>query len=659
MTTKNNRIILLYTLLLFSFISTVSAQLPAIKTLEKKLAEHPRTDTARVNLLTELGYEIYLNDSKKANEYAQEAYKAAIELNYPKGEAASLWIIGLTVRKTPEKALEYYEKALSIAERIKDQTGICRYLISISAIQYAMGNLKASDEAIEKGMQASAGLKDPTSRIKLLFNSANNLNRRGEYTQCIKKLREVITLSTQSNNKPMLAVAQSKLAVILQRQGDPLRALEYFLEGLHIYEELNDRYGICTSFVNMGNLKAEQNEYEAALKDFDRALSLSKEINDPYVIAACYANIGTIYRRLKRPEALHYLQEGLRMSAGSNIALSIDLLTNISYIYIEQEEYGKAEESLNRALDMAQKAHVEHAHGDILCLLGTLYYNRKQYARALDYARQALQIGHKISNVRINQGVQELLSNIYVDTGDFRSAYSAHKLYKQLSDSILNEKNTRQIALMESSYKYEKEIQKYELEQTNQTLQIRNQRYIIFFLVFGTLLIVILAVLFYRSNRLKKKVLKLEVERTNGKLEFSQKEMTSATLKLIQNAESDNYCIGMLENMEKVNDEEKHKSIRSLINYYKSKSTYANWEEFETLFLEVNTGFYDKLNERFPNLTINERKLCVFLKLNMSNKDISQITFQSEEALKKARLRLRKKLELERADNLAGIIQNL
>ena len=58
-------------------------------------------------------------------------------------------------------------------------------------------------------------------------------------------------------------------------------------------------------------------------------------------------------------------------------------------------------------------------------------------------------------------------------------------------------------------------------------------------------------------------------------------------------------------------------------------------------------------------LTVNERKICVFLRLNMGNKDIAQITFQSEEALKKAPLRLRKKLGIERTDNLATFIQNL
>ena len=659
MNKTNNRIILLFTLLVFSFLLPTFSQTPIIENLEKQLASYTHIDTTRVNLLIKLGYELYTIAPNKAKEYAQEAQKNAIQLDYPEGEAASLWITGLTIRNTPKKALDYFEKALDIAESVKDNNGICNYLLAISTIQKAMGNIKASDEAIEKGLQASSTLKNPSTRIKLLYNSATNLTSKGQYSQGIEKLQEVIDLSIQSNNKIMQAKAQSSIATALNRQGDPLRALEHYLKGFYIYEELDDRRGICGLLINMGSVKSEQKEYEAALNDFNHALQLGKELDDPYLISACYANIGNIYKRMHHPEALRYMQEALRTSTDINIGLSINLLINISSIYIEQEKYDKALENLTRALNMTKQAKIEYAHGEILRLLGTLYYTRKQYDRALDYANQALHIARKINYMELNKHIQELLSGIYKENGDFKNAYNTHVLYKQLNDSLLNEKNIRQAALMESSYKYEKEIQKYELEQNNQELKIRNQRYVIFFLISATLLIIILAFQLYRSNRLKKKVLKLEVDQANSKLEYSQKEMTSATLKLIQNAESDNYCIKMLENIEAGDNEEKHKSIRSLINYYKSKSTYSNWKEFETLFLEVNTDFYDKLNEHFPTLTNNERKLCVFLKLNMSNKDISQITFQSEEALKKARLRLRRKLGLERTDNLAGVIQNL
>jgi hypothetical protein len=43
----------------------------------------------------------------------------------------------------------------------------------------------------------------------------------------------------------------------------------------------------------------------------------------------------------------------------------------------------------------------------------------------------------------------------------------------------------------------------------------------------------------------------------------------------------------------------------------------------------------------------------------MSSKDIAQITFQSEDALKKARLRLRQKLEIGRETNLLVFLQNI
>jgi DNA-binding CsgD family transcriptional regulator len=77
------------------------------------------------------------------------------------------------------------------------------------------------------------------------------------------------------------------------------------------------------------------------------------------------------------------------------------------------------------------------------------------------------------------------------------------------------------------------------------------------------------------------------------------------------------------------------------------------------LFGKVHRSFYEKLNEQYPNLTANERKICAFLKLNMSNKDIANITFQSDDALKKARLRLRQKLGIDRETNLAVFLQNI
>ena len=83
------------------------------------------------------------------------------------------------------------------------------------------------------------------------------------------------------------------------------------------------------------------------------------------------------------------------------------------------------------------------------------------------------------------------------------------------------------------------------------------------------------------------------------------------------------------------------------------------WNEFEMRFKEIHEDFYTQLGQLFPNLTPNELRLCAFLKLNLSTKEISSITYQSPESIKTARYRLRKKLNLDRDSNLTSFLHSL
>ena len=157
----------------------------------------------------------------------------------------------------------------------------------------------------------------------------------------------------------------------------------------------------------------------------------------------------------------------------------------------------------------------------------------------------------------------------------------------------------------------------------------------------------------------KAKLMELEIDRIGRELESNQKSVTAATLKLLQNSERDARTIERLQDIEKNADAEGRQKINSLISDYKRLSYNSNWDEFELLFEKVHNSFYEKLNTQFPTLTANDRKICAFLKLNMSSKEIAQITFQSDEALKKARLRLRQKLEIDRETNLVTFLQNI
>jgi DNA-binding NarL/FixJ family response regulator len=99
--------------------------------------------------------------------------------------------------------------------------------------------------------------------------------------------------------------------------------------------------------------------------------------------------------------------------------------------------------------------------------------------------------------------------------------------------------------------------------------------------------------------------------------------------------------------------------INEIISDLQSGVTNHIWKEFELRFKQMHSGFYNNLNIHFPNLTANEKKLCAFLKLNMTSKEISSISKQSVKSIEAARTRLRKKLNLTDSDtNLVNFLNN-
>lgn len=667
---KNNYIIIEHSVSLIKivffffciiFITEASAQNPRIDSLEKVLTKHPRVDKAKVDIMNDLAYALYTYDAEKVRSYGNQSLKLATDLNYQKGKANSLWVIGIafSLGTDRKESINYYQKALRIAESINDQEIVCKCLTSIGSVLITLGDMQKSDEYLNKALAIALSIDNQYLAMKVLYNISRIQMRKGNYIEAYEQLQKVVRVAIEEDDKLVLSSIYSQLGLIHYRQGNEYKAMEYYLLALKMDERLNAKSGIFTRLINIAGIKSNQKEFKSALETIDRAFQIVREMNDSLKISVCLTNKGEVYQRMGKPEALRLFQEALMILGDNNIGQKVALLTNIGIAYKKQGMFELAQKNLEEASALAQKINIKYACCQAWMEIADLYFIQKQYSLAFDYVQKALNLADEINYLELQRDGYQKLSQYNVVAGDYKNAYRNYTQYKLLNDSLFNEKKIRGMALLESEYKFDKEKQKYELEQTNQKLKIKNQRQIIISLVTVSFLILILLFILYWSNKLKKKVLKLEIENINRELKYSQKEMASATLKLIQSSESDAYCVKMLENIKTNTTDEGEKDASSLINYYKSKSVYSNWEEFETLFIKVNGTFYDKLNERFPTLTPNERKLCVFLKLNMNNKDIAQITFQSEEALKKARLRLRKKLDLDRDINLSTFIQSL
>jgi DNA-binding CsgD family transcriptional regulator len=142
-------------------------------------------------------------------------------------------------------------------------------------------------------------------------------------------------------------------------------------------------------------------------------------------------------------------------------------------------------------------------------------------------------------------------------------------------------------------------------------------------------------------------------------LDFKNKELTTNVIYLLKKNE---FIINISDKLKKSRYDfkpENRKTVDDIIRELEQGSKGDVWKDFEVRFQEVHSGFYKRLNEQFPDLSPNELKLCSFLWLNMSTKEISTITFQSPKSINMARFRLRKKMGIKNYDILVTFLSQL
>jgi len=148
-------------------------------------------------------------------------------------------------------------------------------------------------------------------------------------------------------------------------------------------------------------------------------------------------------------------------------------------------------------------------------------------------------------------------------------------------------------------------------------------------------------------------------QKLNSELEYKNKELTTNVMYLLRKNELILMVTDKLKKAKLSFKLENRKLVEDVIHDLESASKGDIWKEFELRFQEVHSDFYKKLNEMYPDLSPNELKLCAFLRLNMSTKDIAAITFLSVNSINIARHRLRKRLNIEQDENLITYLSSL
>lgn len=154
---------------------------------------------------------------------------------------------------------------------------------------------------------------------------------------------------------------------------------------------------------------------------------------------------------------------------------------------------------------------------------------------------------------------------------------------------------------------------------------------------------------------------KLRADKLKINMRHKNMELANATMHLIQ---KNKFLIKLKEDLLKMRNEAKVDSVKSDIKQIVKKidkdfKNEKHWKVFDQYFDEVHQDFLDRLKEKHPVLTPNDLRLCAYLKMNLSTKEVAPLMNISIRGLEISRYRLRKKLELEREINLTDYILSL
>ncbi len=80
---------------------------------------------------------------------------------------------------------------------------------------------------------------------------------------------------------------------------------------------------------------------------------------------------------------------------------------------------------------------------------------------------------------------------------------------------------------------------------------------------------------------------------------------------------------------------------------------------FETYFDEVHNDFFKRLKEKYPQLSPREMRLCAYIRMNLTSKEIAALQNITDRGVEISRYRVRKKLDLPREINLSTFLSNI
>jgi serine phosphatase RsbU (regulator of sigma subunit) len=362
-----------------------------------------------------------------------------------------------------------------------------------------------------------------TNKALILFNKTKNISNSdkniffieinksiglnyyllGKYELAEVYFKKTLDRAEKTKNIRIMTAMYVNLGALYETKSNINKALTYHLKSLRLAEKTNNKSDMATSYNNVGYMHYQLESYERALYYYNKSLKLKSELNDNEGIALLLNNIGIIYYFKNEIDTCikYFKKASLIWEKTGNKRSSAMILSNLGELYLEIGLYKNSINYLNESKKLYLELKDSYNLIATYKLLGQVYFeggdyinSQKSYNKALKYSQE---IGENKESVDLYLHIAQLDSTL----GNFKNAYRNLIKFHNLKDSIFS--LDRKKAFDELQTKFETEKKEKQIIKNN--AQIKKQKIINIALFIGILLIIIVAILYIRQNRIRKK----------------------------------------------------------------------------------------------------------------------------------------------------------
>ena len=324
-----------------------------------------------------------------AEQYVQQAYEAASELEDSYGITSALLYLGQITMKQGSypRATAYLQQGLALARRIGDRERTSALLNDLGWVTWKQGDYAQAEAYLQEGLTLAREINH-LERISGLLEILGSVSAsRGDYVQSDTYLQEALTLAREIGDRERICTILINLGVTAGEQGDHVKEELHYQEGLALARQIGHREWISLLLINLGDLANEQGNHERAEDYFKEGLMLAYQIEHRERISALLSNLGSItWKQGNYIQAETYLQESLGLARQiGNPLLIANALYEFGNLHLHWQKIAIAEMNFQEMLTTVPEGDQE--------LAALAQYGLAKIAAAHSNTHEAREIG--------------------------------------------------------------------------------------------------------------------------------------------------------------------------------------------------------------------------------------------------------------------------